>query len=330
MHQHQFSIEFFNNESLRYKTNCRQFGCKKLNRDDKEPYTSQEPAFDRPYLKEDSKNEKDRDNLPPITVITKILKRSSSPPKTTKPAQVCLIGAAPFRWLMKDPQNEIFAISMKDILAHKAKQAEAAVDPLTILPQEYHDFLDVFTKKDTLPERNSHAVKIELKDGAQLPRTEPLRRMSEEETLLIEEYVRDNLAKGYISPSSFEYASPILFVKKPGGGLRLCIDYRRLNEITKKDKYPLPLIDETLARVVKARYFTKLDIVAVFNNLRFATSQDEDLTTFATRLGNYKNHVMPFGLCNGPSNWQRYINDAFIQHLGKFLEIYVDDMLIYS
>jgi len=113
--------------------------------------------------------------------------------------------------------------------------------------------------------------------------------------------VRDNLAKGFITPSSFKYASPILFIRKQNGGLRLCVNYRGLNEITKKDRYPLLLINETIARVIKAKFFTKFNIEAVFNNLRIATEKDYDLTTFAIKFGNYKSNVLPFGLYNRPA-----------------------------
>jgi len=106
------------------------------------------------------------------------------------------------------------------------------------------------------------------------------------------------LAKGFIIPSSFKYASPILFIRKQNGGLRLCINYRGLNEITKKDYYPLPLINETITRVIKAKFFTKFNIEATFNNLRIASEKDYDLTTFATKFRNYKLNVLPFGLYN--------------------------------
>jgi len=110
--------------------------------------------------------------------------------------------------------------------------------------------------------------------------------------------VRDNLAKGFIIPSSFKYASPILFIRKQNGGLRLYINYRGLNEITKKDRYPLLLINKTIARVIKAKFFIKFDIKAAFNNLRMASEKDCDLTTFTIKFGNYKSNVLPFRLYN--------------------------------
>jgi len=92
-------------------------------------------------------------------------------------------------------------------------------------------------------------------------------------------------------------------VRKANGALRLYIDYRGLNKVTKKDSYPLPLIDKTIARVIKARYYTKFNIEAAFNNLCIATDKDADLTTFTTRYGNYKSLVLPFGLSVGPAHF---------------------------
>ena len=88
----------------------------------------------------------------------------------------------------------------------------------------------------------------------------PLYRQTTEELLAVKQYLLDNLDKGFIVPSNSPFASPVLFVAKPNGSLRFCIDFRKLNSITKKDQHPLPLIDETLARLSKAKLFTKLDI----------------------------------------------------------------------
>ncbi|NES52681.1 RNA-directed DNA polymerase, partial [Escherichia coli] len=107
-------------------------------------------------------------------------------------------------------------------------------------------------------------------------------------------------------------------------------DYRGLNEVTKRDVYPLPLIDKTIQRVAKAKWFSKLDIRQAFYRLRNKEGQTEDLTTFATRIGNFKWLVMPFGLTNAPAVWQRFINHTFIDMLERFVSIYLDDILIYT
>ncbi len=91
-------------------------------------------------------------------------------------------------------------------------------------------------------------------------------------------------------------------MKKPGGGIRFCVNYRRLNAITKKNRYPIPLIEETLAQLEDAKYFIKIDICQAFYQIRM--SEDlEELTTFLTRFGAFKYLVMPFGLCNDPASW---------------------------
>ena len=263
----------------------------------------------------------------------KVESKAKARPEKAEPVPVCLIGAAPFNLVAKQKGSQIFAISMRDIQEHILKKEEAELDPEKVLPEEFHQFLDVFSKErsNTLSQhRGVYDHHIELQEGTKLPPPEPLRRMTVEEALQVESYIQENLAKGFIIPSSYHYSSPILFVRKPSGGLRLCVDYRKLNAITKKDVYPLPLIDETISRLAENKWYTKLDIRQAFHKLRMRTEEDENLTTFATRLGNYKYRVLPFGLCGGPATFQRFMNSNFIDMLGSFLSIYLDDILIAS
>jgi hypothetical protein len=104
--------------------------------------------------------------------------------------------------------------------------------------------------------------------------------------------------------SSALYALPVLFVQKQGGGLWFCVDYWKLNTLTKKDKYPLPLIDETLAQLTGYTIISKIDICHAFNQIRLAILVDEDLSMFWTCFGLYKYWVMLFGLYNGPVTFQ--------------------------
>ena len=145
----------------------------------------------------------------------------------------------------------------------------------------------------------------------------------------VKRYLDSHLAKGFIQASSASYFSPVLFVKKPAGGIRFCVDYRRLNAITKKDRYPIPLIEETLAQLEGAKYFTKIDIRQAFYRIRMS-EDSEELTTFLTRFGAFKYLVMPFGLCNGPASWQHLINDTLFDFLHRFVQAYLDDNFIYS
>jgi hypothetical protein len=153
--------------------------------------------------------------------------------------------------------------------------------------------------------------------------------MTTEELLAVKEYLLENLHKGFIVLSSSPFASPVLFVAKPNGSLRFCVDYRKLNSLTKKDQHPLPLIDETLARIANAKIFTKLDIRQAFHRIRIDAASEE-LTTFRTRYGTYKYQVLPFGLTNGPATYQRYMNKVLFNYLDDFCTVYLDDILIYS
>jgi hypothetical protein len=117
---------------------------------------------------------------------------------------------------------------IEDVNEHIQKQAAAKPDPEEVLPVEFRQFADVFSKKasDTLPEhREEYDQHIELKDGAKLPRTQPLRRMSPEKLQVVKQYLEENLEKGFIEPSNSPFASPILLVRKSQGGLRFCVDF---------------------------------------------------------------------------------------------------------
>ena len=116
---------------------------------------------------------------------------------------------------------------------------------------------------------------------------------------------------------------------KPGGGLRFCVDYRALNAITRGDRYPLPLVRETLRNLAKARWFTKLDVRAAFHRLRIKEG-DEWKTAFRTRFGLFEWLVTPFGLAGAPATFQRYINGTLADFLDEFCSAYMDDVLIYS
>ena len=108
----------------------------------------------------------------------------------------------------------------------------------------------------------------------------------------------------------------MLFARKPSGGLRFCVDYRALNAITIKNRYPIPLIQETLDRLAKAMIFSKFHIIAAFNKLRMQSGQ-EWMTAFKTRYGLFEYEVLPFGLSGGPSSFQHYINDVLREYLSN-------------
>lgn len=137
----------------------------------------------------------------------------------------------------------------------------------------------------------------------------------------------ENLKKGFIEPSTSSFASPVLFVKKPGGGLRFCVDYRALNAITNKNVYPLPRIDDSLSQLLGAKIFTRLDLRGAYNQIRIKPG-DEPKTAFRTRYDLYQYKVMPFGLTNAPATCQQFVNDVLREYLDIFV-VYLDDILIY-
>lgn len=251
------------------------------------------------------------------------------------PADITAITAEAFRLHTRRRDNIAFTTSIHEINSLIDSRFQDASDMelkqlKERVPADYHDFLKVFSKheSDKLPTHSTYDHRIEIPLDAQL-RTSPIYNMSTEELLVVKEYLIDNLKKGFIEASNSPFAAPVLFVKKANGGLRFCIDFRRLNAITKRDEYPLPLIDETLARVSKARIFTKLDIRQAFHRIRMHPDS-EDLTTFRTRYGTYKCKVLPFGLTNGPATYQRYMNDVLFDLLDVTCTAYLDDILIYS
>lgn len=141
----------------------------------------------------------------------------------------------------------------------------------------------------------------------------------------VNEIVQELLKQNIIRESDSPFANPVILVKKKDGNDRLCIDYRALNKILEKDRYPLPLIEDQIDRLGRAKYFISIDMKNRFYQIPVA-SDSIKYTAFVTPDGHYEFLKMPFGICNGPSVFQRAITKAF-QHL-KFLLVYIDDILI--
>ena len=198
------------------------------------------------------------------------------------------------------------------------------------MPPYLQYYQEVFSKEqlNVLPPHRSTDHKIELTEENTLGFCH-LNKQSVEELTAMRDYLYDNLEKGFIIESKAPFASPVLFVRKSDGSLRFCVDYHKLNALTKKNRYPLPLIDETLARLSKAKIFTKLDIRQAFHRIR-VSPESEELTAFRTRYGLFQYKVLPFGLTNGPATFQSYINDVLRDLLDVTCTAYLDDILIYS
>ena len=152
-------------------------------------------------------------------------------------------------------------------------------------------------------------MKIEIKDGAKPP-LGPIYPLSESKLVALQEFIDEHLAMGFIHSSKSPFGALVLFVKRKDGSLRLCVNFHQLNTITRKDKYPLPLISDLLDAPRWARIFTKLDLKHAYHLVRVAPG-DEWKTAFQTHYGSFEWLVMPFGLTNALSIFQRFVNEIF-------------------
>ncbi|CCF50035.1 uncharacterized protein UHOR_14181 [Ustilago hordei] len=166
-----------------------------------------------------------------------------------------------------------------------------------------------------------HDLQLELAENSKPPQG-PLYLKGPKEMAKLCKYLDENLAKGFIQPLKSPARSPVLFVPKKDGGLGL-------NEITVKNRAPLPLIDEQLFLLCKARIYLKLDLRATYNLIHIV-DRDKWKTAFGTQLGLYEYLVMPFGLANAPAHFQSFINHIFHNIIGIYVVVYLDDFLIFS
>ena len=191
--------------------------------------------------------------------------------------------------------------------------------------------LDVFEKEEKTtvpPNRPGVNLGIELEKGKEVP-IKKLYPLGYDEIEELDRYIKQNEARGWIKRVRTGRVAPIVFVKKKDGKLRLFVDYRALNKITKKDRHPLPLISKALDRLAGAKSFTKLDIEDIYHNIQIREGI-EYKTAFSTKLGTYKYRVMPFGLCNVLAAFQRSINETLMEYIDMCCIVYLDDVLIYS
>lgn len=204
--------------------------------------------------------------------------------------------------------------------------------PPTEVPAEYAEFASVFDKEsfDELPPQRAWDHAIELAPDKDLPTRTKVYPLSPAEQKELDAFIAENLASNRIRPSKSPMAAPVFFVKKKDGSLRLVQDYRKLNAVTIKNSYPLPLIEELVNKLQKARFFTKFDVRWGYNNVRIREG-DEYKAAFTTNRGLFEPLVMFFGLTNSPSTFQTMMNDLFRDLIaeGK-LVIYMDDILIFA
>ncbi|CAA7054231.1 unnamed protein product [Microthlaspi erraticum] len=175
------------------------------------------------------------------------------------------------------------------------------------------DFEDVFQSLKGLPPSRSDPFTIELEPGT-APISKTPYRMAPAELAELKKQIEDLLSKGFIRPSVSPWGAPVLFVKKKDGSFRLCIDYRGLNRVTVKNRYPLPRIDELLDQLRGATWFSKIDLASGYHQIPIDEA-DVRKTAFRTRYGHFEFVVMPFGLTNAPAAFMRLMNDVFREYL---------------
>ena len=192
-----------------------------------------------------------------------------------------------------------------------------------------NEYPDVFPEElpGMPPDREIEFV-IDLVPGTSPIAKRPY-RMAAPELAELKKQLEELQQSGFIRPSSSPWGAPVLFVKKKDGSLRMCVDYRALNEVTIKNKYPLPRIDDLFDQLKGAKYFSKIDLRSGYHQLKIKES-DIPKTAFVTRYGQYEFTVMSFGLTNAPAYFMNLMNKVFMEELDKFVVVFIDDILIYS
>ncbi|GJW43285.1 putative reverse transcriptase domain-containing protein [Tanacetum coccineum] len=191
------------------------------------------------------------------------------------------------------------------------------------------DFPKVFPEDlSGLPPARPVEFQIDLIPGAAPVARAPY-RLAPSEMKELSEQLQELSDKGFIRPSSSPWGAPVLFVKKKDGSFRMCIDYRELNKLTVKNRYPLPRIDDLFDQLQGSSIYSKIDLRSGYHQLR-VREQDIPKTAFRTRYGHYEFQVMPFGLTNAPAVFMDLMNRVCKPYLDKFVIVFIDDILIYS
>ena len=219
-------------------------------------------------------------------------------------------------------------VPVEEVIWAKVTEADPAVRER--LQETLEEYRDIFPDKLPYgpPPKRVIDHEIETILGSAPPHKSPY-KLSSAELDEMKRQIDTLLEQGWIRPSSSPYGAPILFIPKKDGKWRMCIDYRALNKITVKNRYPLPKVEELMDRLHGAKYFSKIDLASGYHQIRV---QDSDIhkRAFVNRYGSFEYFVMPFGLCNAPATFQRVMNTILHDGLDQFVLVFLDDILIFS
>jgi hypothetical protein len=215
----------------------------------------------------------------------------------------------------------------------KEKKVKYKIGKLTMEQQEKFNRLiernqDIFVKGKYEVGR-TNVTKHGIDVGETKPIKQRARKLSQKEREIEREHIEDMLKKGIIRKSKSPWSSPVVFVPKKGGEIRFCVDYRKLNDVTKKDNHPLPKIDEMLDKFEGSKWFTSIDLASAYWQVEME-EKDIEKTAFITSEGLYENLVMPFGLCNAPATFQRLMHEVLGNLIYTKAPVYLDDIIIHS
>ena len=249
---------------------------------------------------------------------------------TRRIASTLIVSVTQLRKLRKT-KAPMFLVAMekiKDSLeSRKIGDTNFQLD-LKKLLTEFNDVLPEGEVKLPLPRDRAVVHEIPTEPG-KTPPHKPVYRLSEKELLELKTQLEDLINKGFITPSTSPYAAPVLFVPKKDGTSRMVIDYRLLNAITIKNRYPLPRIDDLMDRLQGAKIFSKIDLASGYHQIKVAEC-DQHKTAFRTRFGHYEFKVLPFGLTSAPATFMRLMNDTLMPYLDQFVIVYLDDICVFS
>ena len=274
-------------------------------------------------------------NSPSISTSSNKTSTTPLPPKS--PIELCHMRARDIKRALKKNEQLFLLFVRKKKRNSNETEIVNTIDVTQANPQQLQvhkllsEYSDVFPEDlpKGLPPKRYIAHHINLVPGSQ-PTYKNHFRLSPQDLDELKVHLKDMIEKGFIRESHSPYGAPILFAKKPNDTKRrLCIDYRDLNKITIKDKYPLPRVDELLDRLHGAKYFTKLDLRSGYYQVRMA-EEDIPKTAFNTRYGSYEYLVLPMGLTGAPSTFMSIMNNILRPYLDDFVVVYLDDILIYS